>query len=60
MLRELSVTLAGRPTHTGSLSQPPSAAGAESPDQDTDDEEVLFDVKLEQGISGGCVVFPYS
>ena len=64
MLRELSVTLAGRPAHTnaGSLSQPPAAAlstsvtgGNESPEQDTDDEEVMFDVKVEQGLSGECV-----
>ena len=62
MLRELSVTLAGRPAHSnsGSLSQPPAAAlstsvtgGGESPDQDADDEEVMFDVKIEQGLSGG-------
>ena len=51
MLRELSVTLTGRPSDPGSLTQPPpsSEGGADSPDQETDDEEVTFDVKVEQG-----------
>ena len=51
MLRELSVTLTGRPSDPSSLTQPPtsSESGADSPDQEGDDEEVTFDVKVEQG-----------
>ncbi len=55
MFRELSVTLiTGRPSNPTSLSQPlpPHDSGLESPDQDMDDEEVSFDVKIDQALSG--------
>ncbi len=54
MFRELSVTLTGRPSNPSSLTQPipPSDAGKDSPDQDMDEEEVSFDVKVEHALSG--------
>ncbi|XP_064394235.1 phosphatidylinositol 3,4,5-trisphosphate 5-phosphatase 2-like [Halichondria panicea] len=54
MFRELSVTLTGRPSNPNSLTQPPapSDSGKNSPDQDMDDEEVSFDVKIEHALSG--------
>ena len=58
MLRELNVTLTGRHSNPTSLSQPlpPSDSGIESPDQDMDDEEVSFDVKVDVALSGECIV----
>ena len=48
MLRELSVTLTGRPAHSGSLGQQQAAiTNGEVPDHEGDDEEVSFDVKIE-------------
>ncbi len=59
MFRELSVTLTGRPSNPNSLTQPPapSDSGKNSPDQDMDDEEVSFDVKIEHALSGTRVFF---
>ena len=51
MLRELSVSLTGRPAHGGSFTQHSSSSPLTKKPQEVE-EEFTFDVKIDQGLSG--------
>ena len=51
MLRELSVSLSGRPAHGGSFIQHDRSSSIVKKTQEVE-EEFTFDVKIDQGLSG--------